>query len=92
MQPLSKPLQTRVNRLAHRFAAQQESRIKSELIEQLQAARKNGATLDDLTRMLDELEGQPSHRAIPTGQKDHSLLARLYDAACSRGKTSHVKR
>lgn len=60
MKPLTKPLQTRVNRLAHRFATQQEPRIKSELIEQLRAARKAGATLDDLTRMLDELEGQPS--------------------------------
>lgn len=56
MRPLSKPLQTRINRLAHRFAAQQEPRIKSELIEQLQAARKAGATLDDLSKLLDAME------------------------------------
>lgn len=60
MQPLTKPLQTRINRLAHRFATQQEPRIKSELIEQLQAARKAGASFDDLTRMLDKLEAVPS--------------------------------
>ncbi len=62
MQPLAKPLQTRINRLAHRFATQQEPRIKSELIEQLQAARKAGASFDDLTRMLDELEALPFGR------------------------------
>lgn len=59
MQPFTKPLQTRINRLAHSFAAQQEPRIKSELIEQLQAARKAGASFDDLTRMLDKLEAVP---------------------------------
>ena len=56
MKPFSKPLQTRINRLAHRFATQQEPRIKSELIEQLQAARKDGATLDDLSKLLDAME------------------------------------
>lgn len=59
MQPLTKPLQTRVNRLAHRIATQQEPRIKYELIERLQTARKGGASFDDLTRMLDELETVP---------------------------------
>ena len=59
MKPLTKPLQTRINRLAHRFAAQHEPRIKSELIEQLQTAHKAGASFDDLTRMLDELEVVP---------------------------------
>lgn len=56
MKPLTKPLQTRINRLAHRIATQQEPRIKSELIEQLQAARKTGATLDDLSKLLDAME------------------------------------
>jgi|GEM_PF-4861364 len=56
MKPLTKPLQTRVNRLAHRFAAQQESRIKSELLERLRAAREAGATLDDLSKLLDAME------------------------------------
>ena len=59
MKPLTKPLQARINRLAHRIATQQEPRIKSELIERLQAARKSGASLDDLTRILDELETVP---------------------------------
>lgn len=56
MKLLTKPLQTRINRLAHRIATQQEPRIKSELIEQLQAARKAGATLDDLSKLLDAIE------------------------------------
>ena len=56
MQPLAKPLQTRINRLAHSIATQQEPRIKAELIEQLQAARKAGATLDDLSKLLDAME------------------------------------
>ncbi|MDO9013562.1 MAG: hypothetical protein Q7U84_02140 [Polynucleobacter sp.] len=56
IQALTKPLQTRINRLAHRFATQQEPRIKSELIEQLQAARRDGATLDDLSKLLDAME------------------------------------
>lgn len=56
MKPLTKPIQTRVNRLAHRIATQQEPRIKSELIMQLQAARKDGATLDDLSKLLDAME------------------------------------
>jgi hypothetical protein len=60
MQPLTKPLQSRINRLAHRFASQQEQIIKSELQGQLQTARKGGASFDDLTRMLDELEAVPS--------------------------------
>lgn len=60
MQLLAKPLQSRINRLAHRIAIQQEPHIKSELLGQLQTARKNGASFDDLTRMLDELEAVPS--------------------------------
>lgn len=59
MKPLTKPLQTRVNRLAHRIATQQEPRIKSELIERLQTARKGGASFDDLTRILDAIENAP---------------------------------
>jgi hypothetical protein len=37
--PLTTPLQSRINRLAHRIAMQQEPRIKSELLERLQNAR-----------------------------------------------------
>ena len=60
MQPLTKPLQSRINRLAHRFATQQEQIIKSELLGQLQTARKDGASFEVLTRLLDDLESQPS--------------------------------
>lgn len=60
MNPLTKPLQSRINRLAHRQALQHESRIKSELMERLQIARETGATFEVLTRILDDLEGLPS--------------------------------
>lgn len=61
MQPLTKPIQSRINRLAHRQALEHESRIKSELTAQLLKARTDGASLDDLTAMLATLEGaQPA--------------------------------
>jgi hypothetical protein len=57
MNPLTKPLQSRINRLAHRQALQHEQRIKSELTARLQTARTDGASLEVLTRLLDDLEG-----------------------------------
>lgn len=56
MQPLTKPIQSRINRLAHRQALEHEQRIKSELTEQLLKARTNGASFEVLTAMLDKLE------------------------------------
>jgi hypothetical protein len=56
MNPLTKLLQSRINRLAHRQALQHEQRIKAELMERLQNAREDGATFDDLTKMIDALE------------------------------------
>jgi ubiquinone biosynthesis protein COQ9 len=50
--PLPKPLQSRVNRLAHRIAGQQEQRIKSEMLERLQTAREAGATLEELMAII----------------------------------------
>jgi len=58
--PLTKPLQSRINRLAHRIAMQQEPHIKSELLERLQNARNAGASFEVLTRLLDDLESQPA--------------------------------
>jgi hypothetical protein len=60
MNRLTKPLQSRINRLAHRQALQHEQRIKTELMERLQNARKGGASFEVLTRLLDDLEGLPS--------------------------------
>jgi len=60
MNPLTKPIQSRINRLAHRQALQHEQRIKSELMERLQNARTDGASLEVLTRLLDELESVPA--------------------------------
>lgn len=62
MNPLPKILQSRINRLAHRQALQHEQRIKSDLTQQLQKARIDGASFDDLTAILDKLEA-----AQPTG-------------------------
>lgn len=61
MQPLTKPIQSRINRLAHRQALEHENRIKSELMAQLLKARTDGASFDVLTAMLDKLEAaQPA--------------------------------
>ena len=61
MQPLTKPLQSRINRLAHRQALGLEQRIKSELVAQLLKARTDGASFEVLAAMLDKLEGsQPA--------------------------------
>lgn len=60
MQPLTKPLQTRINRLAHRIAMQHEPLIKSELLERLRIAREAGASVQDLARLLDDIENQRS--------------------------------
>lgn len=61
MQPLTKPLQSRINRLAHRQALEHEQRIKSELVVQLLKARTDGASVVELAAMLDKLEGaQPA--------------------------------
>lgn len=57
----TKPLQSRINRLAHRQALQHEQRIKSELTAQLLKARTDGASVVELAAMLDKLEGaQPA--------------------------------
>lgn len=61
MQQLTKPIQSRINRLAHRQALEQEQRIKAELMAQLLKARTDGASFEDMTAMLDKLEGaQPA--------------------------------
>ncbi len=62
MNTLAKPLQSRINRLAHRQALQHEQRIKSELTAKLQTARTDGASLAVLAAMLDKLEA-----ATPAG-------------------------
>lgn len=56
---LTKPLQSRINRLAHRQALEHESRIKQELTQRLQQARTDGASFEVLTQILDELEAVP---------------------------------
>lgn len=62
MQPLTKTLQSHINKLAHRQALEHEQRIKSELTQRLQQARTDGASVHDLGAMLDKLEG-----AAPAG-------------------------
>jgi len=55
-----KPLQRRVNRLAHIIALKHEPHIKSELLERLRAAREAGATDEAMAQLLDEIESQRS--------------------------------
>ena len=59
MNPLAKPLQRRVNRLAHRQALQHESRIKAELTAQLVKARTDGGSFDALAEIIAKLEAVP---------------------------------
>lgn len=59
---LTKPLQSRINRLAHRQALEHEQRIKSDLVAQLLKARTDGASFEAMTAMMDKLEG-----ATPAG-------------------------
>lgn len=56
MQSLSKPIQSKINRLAHRQAIEFEKRTKSELTTQILKARTDGATFDNLTALLDQME------------------------------------
>jgi hypothetical protein len=61
MHQLPKTISSRVNRLSHRQALAHEQRIKSELMAQLLKARTDGASFEDLTAMIDKLEGaQPA--------------------------------
>lgn len=61
MQSLPKSLTSIINRHAHRRGLEHEARIKSELTAQLLKARMDGASLPDLTAMLDKLEAaQPA--------------------------------
>lgn len=56
MQPLTKTIQSRINRLAHRQALEHERRIRSELTTQLLKARTDGASFDALMALVDKLE------------------------------------
>lgn len=56
MQSLSKHIQSRINRLAHRQALEHERRIKAELTAQLMKARTDGASFESLMALVDKLE------------------------------------
>ena len=56
MRSLSKPIQSRINRYAHRQALEHERRIKAELTAQILKARTDGASFDDLVALVDKLE------------------------------------
>lgn len=57
--PLQGPLRARINRLAHRQALQHETRLRASLLAQVQTARDNGATFDELAALVDKLEAVP---------------------------------
>lgn len=54
--PLAGPLRARINRLAHSQALQHETRLKASLLAQVQTARDDGASFDELAALLDQLE------------------------------------
>ena len=57
--PLAGPLRTRINRLAHAQALHHEARLKALLLEQVQTARDDGASFDELAALVTELEAEP---------------------------------
>lgn len=56
MRSLSKPIQSRINRYAHRLALEHERRIKLELTAQILKARTDGASFESLMALVDKLE------------------------------------
>ena len=57
--PLAGPLRARINRLAHLHALHHETRLKASLLEQVQTARDDGASFDELAAMVAKLEAAP---------------------------------
>ena len=57
--PLTGPLRTRINRLAHAQALQHETHLKALLMEQVQAARDGGASFAELAALVDSLAAEP---------------------------------
>ena len=57
--PLAGTLRARINKLAHTQALQHEIRLKTSLTEQVKSARNDGASFDELSALVDKLEGEP---------------------------------
>jgi hypothetical protein len=53
---LAPSLRARLNRSAHALAVQFEFKVRSELLKRVEMELANGATDDDLCRLIDELE------------------------------------
>jgi hypothetical protein len=53
--PLSGPLRSRINQLAHAQAIGHETRLRASLLEQITAARDGGSTYDELIALVDTL-------------------------------------
>lgn len=52
-------VRSRINRIAHAIAQQQEKELRDRLLAELRQRAATGATLIDLQRRLDEIEGAP---------------------------------
>ncbi len=52
MTKLSKPLTTRINRMAHRIGQLHEAALRRELVQRLLDARTAGASFDELNRLF----------------------------------------
>lgn len=57
--PLAGPLRARINRLAHSHALHHETRLKASLLEQVQTARDDGASFEELAALVDKMEAAP---------------------------------
>ena len=58
--PLAGPLRARINRLAHSQALQHEASLKASLLKQVQTARDDGASFDELAALVGKLETAPT--------------------------------
>ena len=71
--PLAGPLRARINRLAHAQALHHETRLRASLLKQVQTARNDGASFDELAALVAGLEAAP-----PGGVGGFKSLAHSY--------------
>ena len=82
--PLTGPLRARINGLAHANALQHETRLRASLIKQVQTARDDGASFDELAALVAGLEAAPPE-AVGGLQKSGALTGRkLQSAPCTK--------
>lgn len=54
--PITGPLRSQINRLAHTLAQQHEMRLKADLMRRVETARSEGASYSELVALLERVE------------------------------------